>query len=128
MIIGSISENKDLEKRISITPDIAKKYVANGFQVLLEANYGNHLSISDEEFLRVGCKIEKKENILKQSEIFLQLNLPEEKNLEFFQENKLLIGSFNSSQNSEKIALPGVNGFSSAICFRPVVHHCKIIF
>jgi len=26
MIIGSISENKDLEKRISITPDIAKKY------------------------------------------------------------------------------------------------------
>ena len=46
MIIGSISENKDLEKRISITPDIAKKYVANGFQVLLEANYGNHLRMS----------------------------------------------------------------------------------
>ena len=26
MIIGSISENKDFEKRIAITPDIAKKY------------------------------------------------------------------------------------------------------
>ena len=26
MIVGSVSENKDLEKRISITPDIAKKY------------------------------------------------------------------------------------------------------
>ena len=91
MIIGSISENKDLEKRISITPDIAKKYVANGFQVLLEANYGNHLSISDEEFLRVGCKIEKKENILQQSKIVLQLDLPEEKN---FQERpRLLSGS-----------------------------------
>ncbi len=104
MIIGSISENKDLEKRISITPDIAKKYVANGFQVLLEANYGNHLGISDDEFLSVGCKIEKKENILKQSEIVLQLDIPEEKNLEFFEENKILIGSFNSSQNLEKIA------------------------
>ena len=27
MIIGSVSENKDLEKRISITPEIAKKYI-----------------------------------------------------------------------------------------------------
>ena len=99
MIVGSISENKNLEKRISITPDIAKKYIASGFQILLEANYGSHLGISDDKFLNEGCKIEKKENILKQSEIFLQLDLPEEKNLEFFQENKILIGSFNSIQN-----------------------------
>ena len=104
MIIGSISENKEIEKRISITPDIAKKYIANGFQILLEVGYGSHLGISDNQFLNQGCKIEKKENILKQSDLVLQLNLPEEKNLEFFQENKILIGSFNSSQNLEKIA------------------------
>ncbi len=104
MIIGSISENKEIEKRISITPDIAKKYIANGFQILLEVGYGSHLGISDNQFLNQGCKIEKKENILKQSDVVLQLNLPEEKNLEFFQENKILIGSFNSSQNLEKIA------------------------
>ena len=60
MIIGSISENKELEKRISITPDIARKYVASGFQILLEAGYGSHLGISDEEFLKEDCKIEKK--------------------------------------------------------------------
>ena len=61
------------------------------------------MGISDNEFLNEGCKL-KKENILKQSDVVLQLNLPEEKNLEFFQENKLLIGSFNSNQNLEKIA------------------------
>ena len=103
MIIGSISENKNLEKRISITPDIAKKYITNGFQILLENDYGSHLGISDEEFLKVGCKIEKKENILHQSDIVLQLDLPEENNLEFFKENKFLIGSFNANQNLEKI-------------------------
>ena len=103
MIIGSVSENKEMEKRISITPDIAKKYIASGFQILLEADYGVHLGISDDEFLKEGCKIEKKENILNQSDIVLQLDLPEENNLEFFQENKILIGSFNSSQNLEKI-------------------------
>ncbi len=103
MIIGSISENKEIEKRISITPDIAKKYVTSGFQVLLEAGYGSHIGISDDKFLNEGCKLEKKENILKQSEIVLQLNLPEEKDAEFFHENKILIGNFNLSNNLENI-------------------------
>ena len=104
MIIGTVSENKELEKRISITPDIAKKYKANGFQVLLETDYGSHLGISDEEFSKEGCKLEKKENILKQSEIVLQLDLPDEENLKFFEENKILIGNFSMSQNLEKIS------------------------
>ena len=42
MIIGSISENKDLE-RISITPEIAKKYINLGFEIQLSENYGEHL-------------------------------------------------------------------------------------
>ena len=104
MIIGSISENKELEKRISITPDIAKKYISNGFEVLIEKNFGSHIGISDDKFIEQGCKVEKKENILNQSDIILQLDLPEENNLEFFNEKKTLIGNFNSKQNLEKIA------------------------
>ena len=103
MIIGSISENNKLEKRISVTPDIAKKYISNGFQVLVETNYGSHLDIKDDEFLKAGCKTEKKENILSQSDIILQLDLPEESCLKNFKENNILIGSFNSNQNLEKI-------------------------
>ena len=34
MIIGSVSENNDLEKRVSITPEIAKKAVKIGSKVL----------------------------------------------------------------------------------------------
>ena len=35
MRIVSVSENRDKEKRISITPETAKKYLANGFEVSL---------------------------------------------------------------------------------------------
>ena len=49
MIIGSISENQDLEKRISITPDIVKKYINLGFEVNLSKNYGKHLGFEDKE-------------------------------------------------------------------------------
>ena len=45
MIIGSISENKDFEKRIAITPDIAKKYIDLGFEIQLSENYGEHLGL-----------------------------------------------------------------------------------
>ena len=72
MIIGSISENKEIEKRISITPDIAKKYISNGFEVLIEIGFGSHLGISDHEFVKEGCKVENKEHILKNAEQFMK--------------------------------------------------------
>ena len=33
--VGSILENQKLEKRIAITPEIIKKYLSLGFEVLL---------------------------------------------------------------------------------------------
>ena len=65
MIIGSVSENKEIEKRISITTDLVKKYIASGFEILLEEGFGKHLGILDDEFIKEGCKIDKRENILK---------------------------------------------------------------
>ena len=103
MIIGSISENKEIEKRISITPDLIKKYISSNFEVFIDTGYGSHLGISDEKFLQEGCKIDNKENILKKADINLQLNLPDESNFQYFKDNSILIGNFNSSQNLEKI-------------------------
>jgi NAD(P) transhydrogenase subunit alpha len=45
MKIGSISENQKVEKRIAITPEIAKKYTSLGIDVSLPENYGNHLRV-----------------------------------------------------------------------------------
>ena len=99
MIIGSISENKNIENRISITPEIAKKYISNGFQILLEIDYGLHLGISNDDYVKEGCKIDSRENILKQSDILLQLNFLEDSILDHLKENHILIGNFNSIQN-----------------------------
>jgi len=103
MIIGSVSENKEIENRISITPELAKKYITNGFDILIEIGFGSHLGISDNEFIKEGCKIEKRNDILKKSEIILQLNLPDDSSLEHLKENNILIGNFNSKENFEKI-------------------------
>ena len=50
MRIGSVLENQNIEKRISITPEIAKKYISLGFEISLSKNYGEHLGIKDDEY------------------------------------------------------------------------------
>ena len=49
MRIGSVLENHETEKRISITPDIIKKYTSLGFEIFLSENYGHHIGIKDDE-------------------------------------------------------------------------------
>ena len=103
MIIGSLSEKKELEKRISLSPEIAKKYISNGFEVLIDKGLGEHLGFSDDDFIKVGCKVESKETIIDKSDIILQMNLLDDKYLNLLKENKILIGNFNSSKNHQKI-------------------------
>ena len=105
MIIGSVSENKDTEKRISVTPDNVKKFISNGFKVYLEKNYGEHLDIDDEKFSENGAEFfSDKEKIIKDSDILLQLNLPDEKDLKNLSPNKNLIGVFDPTNNKDRIS------------------------
>ena len=55
MIIGSISEDKNLEKEFPITPEISKIYISNGFKVKIEKGIADHIGIKDEEFQKEGC-------------------------------------------------------------------------
>ena len=61
MIIASLLEDQNLEKRISITPEIAKKYISLGFEINIIENYGKHLGFSDKEYLDLGVKVIKDE-------------------------------------------------------------------
>ena len=104
MRIVSVSENQKIEKRIAITPDIAKKYIALGFEVGLSENYGEHLGFSDNEYKELGVNISKDEKkIIRSADIIVQLGLPSDENLSFLNKNHTLIGVFNPHTNKEKI-------------------------
>ena len=55
-IIGSVKEDLSVEKRISITPEIVKKYTDIGLAVNLEKKYAEHLGINDEDYNTVTLK------------------------------------------------------------------------
>ena len=104
MKLASILENQGIEKRIAITPEIAKKYISLGFILSLPKNYGVHLGFSDEDYKKLGVNfLDNDEDIIKNSEIIIQLGLPEEEKLSLFKDNQTLIGSLNVFLNKEKL-------------------------
>ena len=104
MRIASISEDKKLEKRIAITTEVAKKYIALGFELSLPENYGKHLGFEDSEFKELGVKIIKDEKeIINSSDIIVQLGLPSNDKISLIKENQTLIGVLNPYKNKEKI-------------------------
>ena len=104
MRIVSVSENLKIEKRIAITPEIAKKYLALGFEVLLPENYAKHLDIKDNEYAEIGVIISKDEKkIINSADIIVQLGLPSDEKNSLIKENQTLIGILNPYNNEDKI-------------------------
>ena len=104
MHLVSILENQKIEKRIAITPEIAKKYLSLGFKLSLTSGYGTHLGFKDEDYKNLGVNLLDNENeILKDADIITQLGLPEDEKLLLLKENQTLIGSLNTNVNKEKL-------------------------
>ncbi len=50
-------ENQDLENRLSLSLETLKKYQKLGFEVIIEADAGKKINISDNDFIANGAKI-----------------------------------------------------------------------
>ena len=104
MKIASILEDKSLEKRVAITPEIAKKYISSGFEVTLSKDYGEHLGFVNQEYETLGVKLLKDDKeIIVNADVILQLRLPLDDKLSLLKENQTLIGVLESHQNKDKI-------------------------
>ena len=116
MKIASILENQKIEKRVAITPEIAKKYISIGFEVSLSENYGSHLGIKDEEYKDLGVSTSNDEKeIITKADILVQLGLLSDDKNNLLRENQTFIGVLNPYDNKDKIdnlARKNINIFS----------------
>ena len=104
MRIASTSEDKIIEKRIAITPEIAKKYITLGLEVSLSQNYGEHLGFKDNQYKEIGVNISNNEKeIIKNADVIVQLGLPSDDKIILIKENQILIGILDPYNNKEKI-------------------------
>jgi len=104
MIVGSIKENINQEKRVSITPETAKNINALGLRVNLEKNYAVHLGITDKQYDEVGVKFyNNSKEVINNSNLLLKVNCPTDEETKALKEKTILVGIFNPSKNQDKL-------------------------
>ena len=103
MILGSVNDSDVVEKRIPISPDTIKKYIASGFSVQVEKDFGKNSNIQDVELQNLGAKVLNKEEIYKTSDILIKINCPSDAEISLIKDGAVLIGSFFPHLNKDKI-------------------------
>jgi NAD(P) transhydrogenase subunit alpha len=115
-IVGSVKEDLNKEKRISITPETLKRFIELETSVFLEKNYAEHLGITDEEYKNEGANFySSAKEVLEKSEIILKVNCPTNVEINLIKDKSILIGQFDPLSNKEiinKLIKKGVNIFS----------------
>ncbi len=116
MIIGSISENKNIEKRVALTPEILKKYKSLDLKMCINKGYGNHIGFYDEDYQKEGVEVlETEQDVIQKSNIIIQMGILNDENLDLLEEGQILIGVLNSYINEDKLkklSKKKVNSFS----------------
>ena len=116
MKIGSVSENKELEKRVAITPDIIKKYISLGLEVNIGKSYAEHLGINDSDYSAEGANIlDSNDEVISNSDALLQMSILDNENLNKLKKNQSLIGVLDYYLNEKilkELSLKEVNFFS----------------
>ena len=103
-IIGSVKEDLAVEKRIAITPESIKKFTDLNISVFLEKNYGEHLGITDEDYINKGASLESSaKEVLEKSEIILKVNCPSNDEINSIKNKSILIGQFDPILNKDMI-------------------------
>ena len=103
MILGSVNDSDIVEKRIPISPDTIKKYIASGFSVQVEKDFGKNSNVQDVELQNLGAKVLNKEEIYKTSDILIKINCPSDSEILLIKDGAVLIGSFFPHLNKDKI-------------------------
>jgi NAD(P) transhydrogenase subunit alpha len=115
MKIGILKETKKGEKRVSISPNIAKQLIEKGFKLIVEENAGTSSSFKNSEYSEVGANIEKRDVIFKESDVLIKINPFDEEDLKLVNKGQILMSQLYHKSNTqliEAIAATGATAFS----------------
>jgi len=104
-VIGSVKEDLSIEKRVSITPEIIKKFTSLGFSINLEKKYAEHLGINDDDYKKNGANINfSKEEVFEKSEIILKVDCLSVDEVNLIKSKSILIAQFDPNLNKDVIS------------------------
>jgi len=113
MQIGVPTETAVGETRVAVTPETAKKLVAQGHTVLVQSGAGRAASAVDEAYQAVGAQITDAASALG-AELVLKVRAPSDSELPLMRAGATLVGMLNpfDAAGLQKLATAGLTGFA----------------
>ena len=113
MQIGVPAETTAGETRVAVTPETAKKIIAQGHQVLIQSGAGVAASVTDAAYEAVGAQITDAAGALG-SELVLKVRAPSHTELGHMKSGAALVGMLNpfDGEGLQRIAAAGLTSFA----------------
>jgi NAD(P) transhydrogenase subunit alpha len=115
MKIGILKETHKGEKRVSISPSIAKQLIDKGFEIIVEEDAGSSSNFKNSDYKKIGAIVERRGVIYKEANILVKINPFDEDGLKLVDKHHVLISQlFHKSRPKllEAIASKGATAFS----------------
>ncbi len=116
MKIAIPKESHPGELRVATTPDIVKKLISFGFDVIVETGAGNGASITDDDFKSAGATIAKDvDATLKSADVVLKVGAPSEEELKKIKKGAVVVahlGILGNKKDADKYAKAGITTFA----------------
>lgn len=115
MKIGVLKESIKGDKRIVISPKIAKLLIDKKFEIIVETGAGSKASFEDSDFEAAGARIERRGVVFKEADILLKINPFDLDDLKLVNKGQILMSQLFHKSNPgliKAIAATGATAFS----------------
>lgn len=103
MKIAVLKETADGERRVAATPETAKKFIALGASVTVEAGAGADASISNEDYAAAGATVAPRHEVLTGAEAVLAVQGPDPAELNGIAPGALIVAALDPFRNRDRI-------------------------
>ena len=115
MIIGIPKETKERERRVSVTPEVAKSLVTTGFTVHVEEGAGLLSFYTDEQYKAAGATLVAGNKVYAESDVVLRVNAPTADEIAQMKKEAILISFMWAATNPQLVEAcckAGITAFS----------------
>ena len=103
MKLAVLREAADGERRVAVTPEIVRKYIALGASVAVEAGAGLSATIADADFEAAGATLGAREQVLRDADAILGVQGPDPASLEDAKPGALVVASLDPFRQRERV-------------------------
>ncbi len=113
MKIGVIKETQKGEKRVSITPKIAKQLIEKGFEILVVKDAGEGSQYKNSDYKDVGAIVESRGVVFKEAVVLIKINPFDKEELKLIDKKHILMSQLFHKSNPDLIKVIASKGATS---------------